>query len=385
MALTDEVTSGSSPAGNGRRRAGSPRDKAAPRFTLNPNITQKHIKRSELVHMSRQLSAFTRAGITLLRALDVLRTDGESEAVRRVATGMQVQLADGVPLSAVIDGYPKDFPHFYRRMMRAAEMTGRLDDVLDQLATYLERDLEARQKVKSSLTYPAIVVGMALVTVSILCISVLPKFQIFFTSLNAKLPFATRALLNGAHFVGQWGLAIAAALIMLGIGLAWVRHQPWGKLRFDRLLLRLPLVGPIVQLALTERFCRLIASLERSGVGLLAGLGVAGEALSNAVYVEAIVEVERLVINGGSLSSALNSTGVMPGTALQMIRVGEETGSLPEQLDVAADYYAAELDYKLKRLTTLIEPAVVVGVGISVGFVAVALISAMYGIFRQVH
>ena len=355
-----------------------------PKRSFNIQLTQKHIKRAELVHLSRQLAAFLRAGISLLAALEVLRADGESATVREVAGQIADDLVSGMTLTDAVELHPKDFPLFYRRMLRSAEVTGRLDDVLDQLAAYLERDLEARQKVTSAMMYPAIVAGLAVVVIVILSVAVLPRFQVFFASLNAKLPLPTRMLLNFSHFMGSYGVILFGVIIVLAIGLFYWTTKPKGKIIRDRVILRTPLFGPVVHLALLERFCRLQASMIRAGVGLLAALKVTADALGNSVYRTAIEDVSASLIQGTGLTTAISATGLFPATVTQMIRVGEETGSLATQLDLSADFYASELDYKLKKLTTLVEPAVVIGVGIAVGFVAIALISAMYGIFRQV-
>jgi type IV pilus assembly protein PilC len=350
----------------------------------NVEFGQKKVKRAELVHLSRQLAAFLRAGISLLSALEVLKVDGETETIRRVLGELAEDLVNGSTLTDAVDRHPKDFPLYYRRMLRAAELTGRLDDVLDQLALYLERDLSSRQKVTSALLYPAIVAGMAVVTIVILSIGVLPKFATFFKSLNAKLPLPTRMLLNFAHFMGEWGLIIFATLLIVVVVLFLLSRTDRGRGTRDRILLRLPIIGPVIRVALYERFCRLLASMLQAGVGLLAALRVTGDALSNTVFIAAIEQIGANVVQGEGLTVAVTATGMFPATVTQMIRVGEETGSLATQLELSADFYAGELDYKLKKLTTLVEPVVVVGVGLAVGFVAIALISAMYGIFRQV-
>jgi type IV pilus assembly protein PilC len=354
--------------------------------TFNFELTQKKIKRSELVHLSRQLAAFLRAGVSLLQALDVLRIDGETETIRKVLGEIAEDLISGFTLTDALERHPKDFPLFYRRMLRSAELTGRLDDVLDQLALYLERDLDSRQKVKSALMYPAVVAVMAAVTVAILSIGVLPRFQTFFESLHAKLPLPTRMLLSFAHFMGHWGVLLIAAIAVAILTLTvYVRRSPRGKRRWHAVLLRTPIVSSVVKASMYERFCRLLSSLMRAGVSLLAALNVTGEALGNTAYVEAVEKIGADLVQGEGLAASISASGVFPSTVTQMVRVGEETGSLADQLDVTADFYASELDYRLKKITTLIEPVVVIAVGLAVGFVAIALISAMYGIFRQVH
>lgn len=350
---------------------------------FNIELTQSRIKREELVHLSRQLAAFLRAGVPILSALAIIEGDGDSKAVRRVVGQISDDLRNGATLTEAFDEHPRDFPVYYRRILASAELTGRLDQVLDNLADYVEQELEARRKVTSALTYPVVVMAMAVITVIILSVAVLPQFEKFFQSLNVELPLTTRILLAFTQFISKWGIPIAVLLIVAGVGSTIAIRRGIGKSFFDRLRLKLPVVGPLYHLVLTERFCRLMASLAKAGVPLTTAMRVTAEAMNNVVFSDALLEAQQGMIEGDGLSGPLSETGVFPSTVVQMIRVGEATGTLEDQMEVAATFYERELDHKLKKATTLIEPAVVLMVGLVVGFVAVALVSAMYGIFQQ--
>jgi type IV pilus assembly protein PilC len=269
--------------------------------------------------------------------------------------------------------------------VRSAEVTGRLDVVLDQLSVYLERDVEARRKIKSALTYPAIVAVLAIVAVVVLSVFVLPKFEDFFTSLDAELPLATRILLSTTQFLaGWWWLIVALLGAVTVIGLAAVR-MPGGKMVWHRFLLRVPLLGETIRFALIERFTRVLASMVGAGVPLPEAMRVATDSLNNRVFTTALGSARTAMIEGAGLSAPLAATHLFPGVASQMIRVGENTGTLDTQLEVAATFYERELNYKIDKLTTLIEPLVILVMGSIVGFVAIALVSAMYGIFRTAN
>ncbi len=354
-----------------------------PRSKFNIELTQKKLKREELVHLSRQLAAFLRAGVPVLSALAIIEGDGDSTAVRRVVGAISDDLRNGATMTEAFDKHPKDFPLYYRRILASAELTGRLDQVLDNLGDYVEKDLETRRKITGALTYPMVVLGMALITVVILSVAVLPQFEKFFASLNIELPLATRLLLGFTQFISKWGLPIAVVAIVAGVGCTIAVKRGIGKDFFDRVRLRLPVLGPAYNIVLTERFCRLMASLANAGVPLTTAMRVTAETMNNTVYSNALMEAQQGMIEGGGLSGPLAATGVFPSTVVQMIRVGEATGTLQDQMDVAATFYERELEHKIKKVTTLIEPAVVLGVGLIVGFVAVALVSAMYGIFQQ--
>jgi type IV pilus assembly protein PilC len=233
--------------------------------------------------------------------------------------------------------------------------------------------------------YPAIVMVMSLVTIVVLAVYVLPKFKDFFESLDAKLPLPTRMLLATTDFISAaWLFLLAGAGGLMLICLLGVR-TPLGRRAWHRLLLALPVIGETVRYAIVERYCRILSSMVSAGVPLTEALTVAREAIRNVIFDRGLRQAYDTMLEGGGLSRPIQATKLFPVTATRMIRVGEETGSLDTQLEVAAEYFERELDHKIKRVTTLIEPAVIIFSGAIVGFVAIALVSAMYGIFRTAH
>jgi type IV pilus assembly protein PilC len=352
---------------------------------LKLELSAPRVKRADVMHLSRQLGAFIRAGIPLLEAVRTLGQESTNSSVRAMMSDVEAGLRRGERLSDCLERHPKIFPEYYRGILRSAELTGHLDTVLDQLARYLERDLEARRRVSSAMIYPAVIVGMSIVTVVVLAGFVLPRFKIFFASLHAKLPLPTRMLLAITDFLTAWWWAVlAGVLVVVLTGLLVVRTAS-GRYARDRLLLALPVIGDAIRCTLVERFCRVLAGMVSAGVGLPEALRVSTGCLRNRVFVRALSVAGEAMLRGDGLARPLAGTALFPATAARMIRVGEETGTLDTQLDVTARYYESELEYKLKRLTAIIEPAVIIGVGVIVGFVAIALVSAMYGIFNQVH
>ncbi|MGQ0843282.1 MAG: type II secretion system F family protein [Sporichthyaceae bacterium] len=348
-------------------------------------ITTPRIKRESLMHLSRQFASFIRAGIPILDAIEVLRDEADDRAVTRVMTEIDEDLRAGLTLSDAVDKHPKDFPAYYRGILRSAELTGRLDDVLDQLAHYLERDLEARRKIKSATIYPAIVALMSCATIGVLAVYVLPKFTDFFESLDAELPLPTRMLLGMTDFLFAYWWALAACLGLVGIGAALALRLPRGRRFKDRMLLGLPVLGDTIRYALVERYTRLLSAMVNAGVALPEAMNVAADSVRNAIFQDKLTVARSEMLAGGGLAGPMSRTGLFPGVAARMMRVGEDTGTLDRQLEVAAQYYERELDYKIKKFTTIFEPAVVVVMGLIVGFVAIALVSAMYGIFRTAN
>jgi type IV pilus assembly protein PilC len=355
------------------------------RNVLQFEITRKKLKQDVLMHFSRQLSAFVRAGIPLIESLDVIEEETEDKVLREVLIGVRDSLTTGETFSDALRPYESLFPKFYVDMIRAAELTGSLDDVLAELAGYIKRDLETRNKIKSALVYPSIVLVMAIGTVIILATVVLPKFKTFFASFNATLPLPTRMLISFTTFVtSYWPLIVVGLVVAVVIPMAAVR-TPWGRRWKDRLILRLPVLGEVVLYSIIERFCRLLATMMRSGVPLPEAMSVLGDSTKNVIFKKGLDNVHDAMMRGEGLAQPMADTELFPGAVIQMVKVGENTGTLNEQLTVGSDFYGEELEFKIQRLTSLFEPAVILFMGCAVGFVAIAMISAMYGIYRQVQ
>jgi type IV pilus assembly protein PilC len=351
---------------------------------LQAELSGPRVKRDDLMHLSRQMAAFVRAGLPVLEAVHTIGTESDNSSVRRVMNDIEEGLRSGERFSDCLERHPKVFPDFYRGIVRSAEMTGELDTVLTRLSVYIERDLEARRKIKAATIYPAVIAAMSVVTVTVLATFVLPKFKVFFKSLHAKLPLPTRMLLATTDFLTNWWWALLAGLFAVALIIFAILQTEKGRYGRDRLLLAIPVLGSTIQYALVERFCRVLASMVTAGVTLPEALRVATESLRNRVYVQSLSGVNEAMLEGQGIAGPLAKTALFPATAVQMLRVGEETGTLDGQLEVTAQYYETELDYKVKRLTALFEPIVIVVMGLVVGFVAVALVSAMYGVFNQV-
>ncbi len=346
-------------------------------------ITKKKIPRKDLMHFSRQLAVFIKAGIPILDALEAIHEEMGNKFLRGIVEEMMEALQSGSTFADAAAAHSDAFPPYYLGILRSAELTGKLDTVLVQLSEYIDRDLEARRKITSALAYPGIILATSLVVVVVLVSFVLPRFQSFFASLGAELPLATRLLLSTTGFLSDNLITIAAVLAAIVVLLLAALRTQRGKAARDRVLLGTPVIGDLVQHILLERFCRIMSAMMSAGVPLPQSLAVTTQATNNAVYRKGLTDAREAMMRGEGLAGPLVDTGLFPPSAKQMFRVGERTGTLDEQLDTAASYFDRELDYKIKRFTTLFEPAVLLFVGVIVGFVAIALVSAMYGIFGQ--
>jgi type IV pilus assembly protein PilC len=381
MTATQEVSVAEAPTNEQRELA----PESGLRRLLNIEITKRKIPKKDLMHFSRQLAVFIRAGIPIVDALDTIREEmSPKQLFTRVLDDVSEQLRSGATFSGAAASHGEVFPAYYLGILESAELTGRLDDVLDQLADYIDRDLEARRKVVTALTYPGIIAGLAVIVVGILVGFVLPRFETFFDDLNAKLPLPTRIMLGISHITSTYWWVFALLFAAFVALMFWFMRAARGRVARDKLLLRLPIVGDLIQHAILERFCRIMSSMMSAGVSLPDAMSVTSDAVNNAVYREGLDSAREAMMRGEGLAAPLAETGLFPAAARQMFRVGEDTGTLDKQLDTAATYFDRELDYKIKRFTNLFEPVVIVAMGVIVGFVAIALVSAMYGIFNQV-
>lgn len=342
------------------------------------------VKAEEVMNFSRQAASFMRAGIPILDSLAIVADETTAKELKKVLFDIQRRLRAGSSFGDAIAQHPRVFPGYYIAVIRASELTGQLDDAFDQLSAYMQRDINARRQVKSSLTYPTFVFGLAIVAVIVMSVYVLPKFKGFYSSLGAKLPFPTRMLLGFTDFMASWWWLIVAslgAIVLVGFALLGGAH---GKRRRDTVLLKMPAVGPLLQLIAIERFCRVLAALVHAGVSLPDAVQVSAESTNQSVFIDKLAIAREAMIRGEGLARPIAATGLFPAAGRQMIRVGESTGSLDEQLQTAATFYERELEYRLKRVTDLFEPTVIVVVGGAVAFVALAQVSAMYSIYSQV-
>lgn len=351
---------------------------------LQFEITKKKVPRKDLMHFSRQMAVFLRAGIPVIDALNIIREELPKKSVLGdCLVDMVAALESGTTFTGAARSHPEAFPAFYLGVLEAAELTGNLASALEEVAKYIQRDLEARKKIQSAMFYPGVVLLMSIATVAVLAVFVLPKFKKFFSELGATLPLPTRMLLSVTDLLTTLWPVILLGLFAVGVALGFGPRTRRGRDLRDRTILKVPVVGDMVRTAIIERFCRTLSSMVRAGVPLPEALAVASDGTNNVVYRRKLEEVREAMLQGEGLAGPIARADFLPGAARQMIRVGEETGSLDEQLETSAHYFGTELDFKIARFTNLFEPAVILSMGGVVGFVAIALVSAMYGIFNS--
>jgi type IV pilus assembly protein PilC len=347
-------------------------------------LTPKKLKPADLMVFSRQMAAFLRAGIPILDSLEMLTSDASNKRLQQMLVEVSDSLRAGSTFADAMAAHSSLFPSYYVGILRSAELTGNLDVVLEQLSGYIERDLETTRAIRSALIYPLVILVMSIGTVLLLVTYVLPKFKGFFKSFHATLPLPTRMLLAVGDFFTAYGVIVIGAALAFVVFLVVYLQMERGKRTRDKVLLKLWMVKDVIRFAVTERFCRILSAMLKAGVPVPEAMTAALEATNNRVYAEALVAARDATMRGEGISRPIAETHLFPSAAEKMLLVGEQSGTLDTQLDATATYCEGERSYRLKRITTLFEPVVIVVMGLIVGFVAIALVSAMYGIFNQV-
>ena len=355
------------------------------RGMLDFELTKEKVKKKNLMNFTRQLAVFVKAGIPITDALTTIGDESTDTALRRALTDMVDDLRNGGLFSAAAAQHPQVFPNYYVGILQAAELTGRLDESLDSLAEYISREMETRSKVVGALAYPMVVMSLSMFTVAILAGYVLPQFKPLFEELDAELPLPTRMMLFIARFFTDLWYVTAIWFLLVIATLLFFTMHPAGKQLWQRISLKIPIIGGIIEFAILERFCSVLHTMLQAGVAVPSAMETTTEAVSNIVYREQLDIARQQMLEGSGFTQPLIDTELFPGAARQMFRVGEETGTLDQQLEVAAEYFNRELEYRIKTFTTMFEPIMIIFVGLIVGFVAIALVSAMYGVLNGVQ
>jgi type IV pilus assembly protein PilC len=342
------------------------------------------VRRSEVILFTKQLATFVRVGIPMMEGLNVLREQASSAIMQKALGDISAQLAAGVALSDAMAKFPAIFSNLYVDMIRSAEVSGNLDDVLRQLAGYMSRDEGSMRKVRSAMVYPAIVIGLAMIVIGVLIGFVLPAFARLFKDFRATMPLPTQILLAVGTFCRDHMLAIFITLAVTILVTVLSARTRRGREFLDGVLLKLPMLGTIVRYSIVERYLRTLATLARAGVPITQMLDTANRSLGNSVFQKGLRAVRPQMLSGEGFARPLGRTGLFPKIVIQMVKVGEETGNLDANLEEAADHYAEEVDFRLKQMIAMMEPALVVAVGAMVGFIAISVIAPMYSLVHAV-
>jgi general secretion pathway protein F len=351
-----------------------------PRFTLPELQLRGRIRQRDLLVLTQELATLIAAGLPLDRALSVLAGLTTKEELKKAVGEILRAVQQGKSLAEALAEYPKIFPPLYINMVKAGELGGFLDTALQRLAEYLERSQQVQDEIKSALTYPILLTFVGGASVIILLTYVLPKFAVIFGDLGQALPTSTRILLGISNGLRSYWWVLVLMGIGIWLGIRQYLATPQGRFAWDRLRLRLWLFGQLLTKREVGRFARTLGTLLKSGVPLLQALEVVQDVVENQMISRALREVRVGVREGQGIAGPLGRSGVFPTLALQMVSVGEETGRLDEMLMRVAEYYERDTYNQVKRLTSLLEPALILVMGLAVGFVVISMLSAVFSI-----
>ncbi len=343
------------------------------------------VSTADLILFSRQLSTFLKVGVPITEAIRLLRGGTRSGPFRAALDDVNDDIDDGESFSVALSHHPNVFNQLYIDMVRAAEFSGSLDRVLLQIAIYLQRQDTALKKLRSAMIYPAVILTLAVVVCGVLVVVVLPNFVSLFREFHAELPLPTRVLIGLGTFAQTWRLEILIAVVILVLGSFLFLQSKTGRIFWDHALIRIPVLGTIVVFSIVERFTRTLATMLRAGIPISQTFDVASASAGNIRFRDGLELVRQRMVTGDGFSEPLAATGLFMPMVIRMVRVGEETGTLDQSLEQIADFLAEEMDYKVRNMIALMEPALVITVGAAVGFVAVSVVLPMYGLLRAVH
>jgi type IV pilus assembly protein PilC len=341
------------------------------------------IKPQQIVMFSRQLALLLESGTDIATSLDLLQEQADNQTLRKIIGEVASDIRGGSSLSVALGKHPRAFSSMYHRAIAAGEQGGKLEIVLRQMASHIEKSMTTEKQIRNALTYPFIVVLVAVIVVIILVSFVLPAFTKMYSQFGVELPLITRILMAITDWASQYGIYLIVAIIVAAFAVYFYIRTPGGKHWWDTTVLKLPVLGRIVRLGELGRCCRAMALLIRIGLPLPEVMAMTIYNSNNKVVAENLTGVQQELIRGEGLSRPMAKRKLFLPLMTQMVKVGEETGNLDNTLDTVADSFEMESSDKTKSAVALIQPVMTIIIGLLVGFVVLAMVSAMYSIYGQ--
>jgi len=347
---------------------------------IKARAKDKKIKTDDLVIFSRQLATMIDAGIPLVHALGILAEQIENKDLRGVVVMVRQDIEAGINFCDALSKHPNVFSDLFINMARAGEASGMLDEVLDRLASYLEKSAALNRKIRSSLVYPAVVVSMAVIITGVLLLKVVPTFKGIFDMLGGKLPLPTQILIMISEILQKYFLGVVAVFVAVVILFKKYISTEKGRFNFDQQKLRAPVIGMLFRKVAVAKFSRTFSTLVKSGVSILNALDIVSRTSGNKVIEKAVLNCSKSVREGEQIYKPLSKSGVFPPMVCRMISVGEQTGQLEKMLSKIADFYDEQVDTATSALTSMIEPLVIAFLGIVIGGIVISLFLPIFKI-----
>jgi len=343
------------------------------------------IKTRDVVIFTRQFATMINAGLPLVQSLTILAQQTENKTLKDVTKAVVYDVEAGNTLADALSKHPKAFTDLYVNMVAAGEAGGILDTILLRLATFLEKNDALVRKVKGAMVYPAVIISVAMIAVAVLLIFVIPTFQGMFASVNMELPLPTRVVIGASHILTRFWYFIIGALVLLVFALRSYYGSAGGKRTIDGAALRAPIIGDLLRKSAVSRFTRTLGTLISSGVSILDGLEITAKTAGNQVIHDAVMSSRQSIAGGETIAGPLQASGVFPPMVISMISVGERTGGLDEMLTRIADFYDSEVDVAVGALLSLMEPIMIVVLGVIVGGMVVAMYLPIFDMVNAVQ
>lgn len=347
--------------------------------------TKGSIAMRDIVIFTRQFSTMINSGLPLVQALDILSKQSENPVLQAVTRQVVFDVESGHTVADALAKHPNAFTELYVNMVAAGEAGGILDTILLRLATFMEKNDALVRKVKGAMIYPGVIMGVAGSAITILLLFVIPTFQSMFESVGLALPLPTRIVINMSEFLQNFWWALIIVGVVSVQSLRKYYATPDGQLRIDRMLLRAPVLGDVIRKSAVSRFTRTLGTLISSGVSILDGLEITAKTAGNRVISDAIMASRASIAGGDTISAPLAKSGVFPPMVISMIAVGEQTGGLDEMLSKIADFYDEEVDAAVGGLLALMEPMMIVFLGVVVGGMVVAMYLPIFDMINAVQ
>ena len=341
--------------------------------TANRKKRGGSIKMRDVVIFTRQFSTMINAGLPLVQALDILAQQSENPALKEVTRQVVFDVESGNTLADAMRKHPRAFSELYVNMVAAGEAGGILDTILMRLAVFMEKNDALIRKVKGAMIYPGVIITVAAIAITVLLIFVIPTFESMFASANIALPLPTRIVIGISRGLKSYWYIVVATFMGIYFAIRNYYRTPGGKLNIDKLMLKLPVLGDVLRKSAVSRFTRTLGTLISSGVSILDGLEITAKTSGNRVIQDAIMESRSSIAGGDTIAAPLKKSAVFPPMVISMIAVGEQTGGLDEMLTKIADFYDEEVDAAVSGLLALMEPVMIVFLGVVVGGMVVAM------------
>lgn len=351
---------------------------------LNKDISiGKPLKQKDFVVFLRQFATLIEAGILLVNAIDLLAEQTESVALKEALEGISEDVKEGKSLSESMELYPALFPKLLVQMIKSGEVSGNLQEVLDRMATYYEKQYNLKQKISTALTYPIVVSTFAIVITIFLLVGIVPIFGDMYASMGEELPFITQMVLGLSAAIQKFWWIFAFMILGLFYVFQQMRKKDSGVYFFDYLSLKLPVVGSFIQKAVLARMTQTLSSLLNSSVPILQAIDVTSDVVGNKVVEDVLQDARKSLERGESLAKPMEESWVFPPLIIQMIHVGEESGALDEMLLKVANIYEQEVNEASDKLQSLIEPILIIFLAVIVGFIVLSIVVPMFGLFNS--